>query len=116
MKARHSRTTKLKRRKEPTAARGRASSAADLQEQLDRRTRELAEALEQQTATSEVLRIISGSSGELAPVFESLLANAVRICEAKFGMLFRYDGGAFHTAASLGLPPAYAEYLRRRAH
>ena len=56
MKARHSRTTKLKRRKEPTAARGRASSAADLQEQLDRRTRELAEALEQQSATSEVLK------------------------------------------------------------
>jgi GAF domain-containing protein len=77
---------------------------------------ELRASLEQQTATSEVLRVISSSPGELERVFQTMLANAVRICEAKFGMLFRYDGGAFHTAASLGLPPAYAEYLRGRAH
>jgi len=80
------------------------------------RTRELTEALEQQTATSEVLRIVSTSPGELQPVFEAMLANAVRLCEAKFGMLFRYERDAFHTAAALGLPPAYAEYLRGRPH
>jgi GAF domain-containing protein len=75
---------------------------------------ELRESLQQQTATSEVLQVISSSPGELDPVFQAMLANAVRICEAKFGVLFRYDGGAFHAAASLGVPPAYAEDLRQR--
>jgi GAF domain-containing protein len=84
--------------------------------ELRQRTDDLSEALEQQTATSEVLQVISSSPGELEPVFQAMLANAVRICEAKFGMLFRYDRSAFHTAAALGLPPAYAEYLRGRAH
>jgi GAF domain-containing protein len=84
--------------------------------ELRQRTDDLSEALEQQTATAEVLQVISSSPGELELVFQSVLTNAVRICEAKFGMLFRYDGGAFHTAAALDLPPAYAEYLRGRAH
>src|SRR4030088_1578793 len=109
MKARHSRTTKLKRRKEPTAARGRASSAADLQEQLHRRTRELAEALEQQTATSEVLRVISSSSGELAPVFESLFASAKRLCSAEFGIILLREGDAFRTVALHGATAEYTE-------
>jgi GAF domain-containing protein/anti-sigma regulatory factor (Ser/Thr protein kinase) len=78
------------------------------------RTRELSESLEQQTATSEVLQVISSSPGELEPVFNAMLENAVRICEAKFGVLYRYDGGAFHPAALLGVPPAYAEHLRQR--
>jgi GAF domain-containing protein len=78
------------------------------------RTRELAESLEQQTATSEVLQVISSSPGELEPVFQAMLANAVRICDAKYGVLFRYDGGAYHAAASLGVPPAYAEFMRQR--
>ena len=75
------------------------------------RTRELTEALEQQTATSQVLQVISSSPGELEPVFQSMLANAVRICEAKFGVLFRYDGHVFHAVAMQDVAPAYVEYL-----
>ena len=96
------------------------SPAADLQKQLDGRTRELAqaqkqlaEALEQQTATSEVLQVISRSPGELGPVFEAMLANAVRLCEASFGMLFRFEGGAWRAVAMLGVPPAFAEFWQR---
>ena len=58
------------------------------------RTRELSESLEQQTATSEVLRVISSSPGELQPVFEAMLENAVRICDAKFGNIYRWEGDA----------------------
>ena len=78
------------------------------------RTRELSESLEQQTATSEVLRVISSSPGELAPVFQSMLENATRICEAKFGTLFRFEGNAFHLAAQFGTPPELAEFQKRR--
>src|SRR5262249_3666383 len=81
--------------------------------ELRQRTDDLSEALEQQTATAEVLQVISSSPGELEAVFQAMLGNAVRICEATFGVLFRYDSGAFHAAASLGLPPDYAEYVRR---
>ena len=77
------------------------------------RTRELSELLDQQTATSEVLRIISSSPGELEPVFETALQNAVRICGAKFGNLFLREGDAFRIGATHGTPPAYVDYLRR---
>jgi GAF domain-containing protein len=90
------------------------NSLVELKEQLEARTRELAEALEQQTATSEVLRIISSSPGKLEPVFEAVLANAVRICEANFGNLVLYDGNAFRMAAILKAPPAFAEFLGQR--
>ena len=75
---------------------------------------ELRESLQQQTATSEVLSVISSSPGELEPVFRAVLENAVRICEAKFGVLLRFDGDAFHYAAEVGTPPEYAEYQSRR--
>jgi nitrate/nitrite-specific signal transduction histidine kinase len=68
-------------------------SDADLEKKVELLTRELNESLERQAATSEVLRVISSSPGELEPVFETMLANAVRICEAKFGNLWLYDGG-----------------------
>jgi two-component system, NtrC family, sensor kinase len=76
-------------------------------------SRELSEALEQQAATSEVLRVIASSAGELKPVFQTMLERAVRICEAKFGILFRYVDNAFEAVAMLGVPPAYAADLRR---
>jgi two-component system, NtrC family, sensor kinase len=78
------------------------------------RTSELSEALEQQTATSEVLQVISSSPGELKPVFEAVLKNATRLCKATFGTLFLYDGDAFHFAAAVGAPPEYIEFQSNR--
>src|SRR5262249_39053411 len=82
--------------------------------ELTQRTQELTETLEYQTATSKVLSVIGSSPGNLAPVFDAMLTNAVRICEAKFGVLFRYDGNVFQPAATLRVPPAYAEFLHER--
>jgi signal transduction histidine kinase len=82
-------------------------------EEVQARTRDLTEALDQQTATSEILGIISSSPGELEPVFRSLLSNAVRICEAKFGVLWLVEGDGLRSVALHGAPPALAE-LRRR--
>jgi len=120
-KRRPSKTTKVARREHPAVARPRSSSAVNLQKQLDQRTRELAEAqkrlteaLEQQTATSEVLRVIARSPGELEPVFQAMLENATRICEAKFGILYLWEGeGQYHVAALHGAPPRLAEERRR---
>jgi transcriptional regulator with GAF, ATPase, and Fis domain len=74
---------------------------------------ELRESLERQTATSQVLQVISSSPGELKPVFQAMLANAMRVCEAKFGVLMRFDGEAFRVDAHLGTPPALVEYMQR---
>src|SRR5262249_16800484 len=76
------------------------------------RTRDLSESLEQQTATSEVLKVISSSPGELGPVFETMLANAVRVCGAKFGLMHLYDEGSFRNVAMHNVPPAFAEMRR----
>jgi len=75
---------------------------------------ELRESLQQQTATSDVLRVISSSPGELEPVFQALLGNATRLCEAIFGMLYRFDGNAFHFAAEVSAPQEYADFNRQR--
>ena len=80
---------------------------------LTERTADLTEALEQQTATSEVLQVISSSPGDLQPVFEAMLANAVRICDATFGNIYRWDGDAFSLVATHNTPLAYAEARRR---
>jgi GAF domain-containing protein/anti-sigma regulatory factor (Ser/Thr protein kinase) len=84
-------------------------------EDVEERSRELSESLEQQTATSEVLGIISSSPGELEPVFDAMLANATRICEAKYGFLHLVEGDGFRPVASHGVPPALADlYYRER--
>jgi GAF domain-containing protein len=106
--------TRPKRSNAAMAAGQASSTIANLQEQVSALTRELAEAREQQTATADVLKVISSSPGELEPVFQTMLENAVRICEAKFGMLYRYDGTFFHAVALFGVPPAYADYLRHK--
>src|SRR5262244_3823865 len=94
--------------------------ARELEQKLKARTRELAEArghlseaLEQQTATSEVLRVISSSPGELEPVFQALLANAIKLCEASYGAMWLREGDAFRNAAFHGaLAAEYIEIWR----
>jgi GAF domain len=81
--------------------------------ELRQRTDDLSEALEQQTATSEVLQVISSSPTELEPVFETMLANATRLCEAKFGNLFLREEDKFRLVAMHGAPAAWAERWRR---
>ncbi|MGC2336485.1 MAG: GAF domain-containing protein, partial [Pseudolabrys sp.] len=84
-------------------------------DEVQKRTRDLSESLQQQTATAEVLKVISSSPGELEPVFSAMLENAIRICEAKFGVLFRYENGAFHPpAASVGVPEVLADFYKQR--
>jgi GAF domain-containing protein len=72
------------------------------------------EALEQQTATAEVLQVINASPGDLKPVFDALLKNAMRLCEASFGELYSYEDELFHPLALLGVPPAYAAFKQQR--
>jgi len=73
---------------------------------------ELRESLEQQTATAEVLQVISSSPGELEPVFQAMLEKAVRICEANFGILFRFEGDMVRPAAMVRVSPEFAEFVR----
>jgi signal transduction histidine kinase len=75
-------------------------------------TRERDEVLEREKATAEVLRVISSSPGELEPVFQAMLENATRICDAKFGIMFEYADGSFRALSWLGIPPTFADFLR----
>src|SRR6516164_7115334 len=110
-KTRHSPSATTRQRPHPAS-----STIADLREQVSALTRELAEAREQQTATSEVLRVISSSRGELEPVFQTMLENATRLCEAKFGVFFLHEGGGLiRNVASHNVPPAFAEAIRQHS-
>ena len=119
VKARH-RKAVVQKRLDALKVRGRSASVPDRETEVARLTRErdealeqLSEALERQTATSEVLRVISSSSGILEPVFQAMLANAVRICEAKSGLMCRSEGEALRAVALHGVPPSFAEERRR---
>jgi class 3 adenylate cyclase/putative methionine-R-sulfoxide reductase with GAF domain len=86
---------------------------ARLLDELRQRTTDLTEALEQQTATSEVLQVISSSPGDVQPVFGTMLEKAVRICDATFGNIYRWRENALHLASTHNTPPGYAEHRRR---
>jgi signal transduction histidine kinase/CheY-like chemotaxis protein len=105
--------TELDRRVEVRTAELAAANQA-LRDEVSRRADTEKEALEQQTAASEVLRIIASSPGELQPLFRAILENAIRICEAKEGALFLQEDGVFNPAAALGLMPEFGEYLSKR--
>jgi len=86
---------------------------ARLFEEVQQRTRDLSESLEQQTATAEVLKVISSSPGELEPVFDAILENAVQICGAKFGVLVLFEGDSYKRVALHSAPAAYVEAIAR---
>jgi signal transduction histidine kinase len=94
--------------KETNAKLGRENN--ELRRKLQARDRDLTEALEQQTATSEVLRVISSSPSDVQPVFETILADAVRLCESHNGAIFKFDGEALHLAADYNTTPEFHAY------
>jgi class 3 adenylate cyclase len=108
-KARPRKALKLKGQNAPNPVRNRRSAADQPEPEVAQLKRELHEALEQQTATSEVLQIISSSPGNPEPVFATILRNAVRICDAKFGSIYRWDGEAFTLMAIHNPASAFAE-------
>src|SRR6266851_2431946 len=85
---------------------------AELRRRLDKRTVERDEALDQQTATSEVLQAINSSPGDLAAVFDAILERAMRLCEGAFGVMVVNDGEQLRTVGARGVPPAFAEFRR----
>ena len=90
-----------------------AITSAETYRELQQRTGDLQEALQQQTATADVLKVISSSPGKLEPVFQALLGNAVHLCEAEFAILFLPEGNEFRAVGQWNLPPAYSEFLRK---
>jgi len=105
-KTRSRKPAAIKRNRTPAS---RHHSGHQSSQSIDQLRRELDEAREEQTATAEVLRIVGASFGEVKPVFDAILTDAVRICEAKFGLLALHDGDSvFRAVATHNLPPAFA--------
>ena len=101
--------------KAPRCVQNCASSSAPVQDaEVARLTSELNEAVEQQTATAEVLHLMSGSHGDLARVFDTILANATRLCQANFGLMHLHEGDAVRTVAMHNAPSAFAKLRRRK--
>jgi adenylate cyclase len=111
--ARHKAATLKRRRTPPKALPGRRSATTTREADIARLTRERDEALEQQTATSEVLQVISSNAGDLQSVFAAMLEKAVRICDATFGNIYRWQDGTLHLVASHNTPPALTEARKR---
>ena len=113
IKGRRPKTPKPTRRNAPKVEIRTKPSPVSEEKEVARLARERDEALEQQTATSEVLRVIRASPGELEPVFQATLERAVRLCGAKFGNIYRWDGEVLRILASHNTPPAFADAVRR---
>ena len=109
IKGRRRQTPEPKRRNAPKAVARSISPSAGKETEVAQLTSELNEALEQQTATSEVLQVISSSHGDLEPVFSTMLEKAVRICDAKFGTLYLYEEGGLRLIAAHDVPAAFEE-------
>ena len=101
------RPAKTRRTPGPKARKASKLSTAEFQEQVAALRRDLKEAHEQQTATSEVLKVIASSPGKLQPVFNSMLENATRICAANFGLMYLYDSDYWRPVAQIHVPPKF---------
>jgi GAF domain-containing protein len=105
------RKAEMPKRRNATTVRAESESQR-LRRERDGALEQLSEALKQQTAASEVLRLISGSPSELRAVFDAILVNATRLCEARFGILLLWEGDAFRTVALHNAPPAFVKVIR----
>jgi GAF domain-containing protein len=114
VKKRDRKSVTLKHRNAPKDVRHSGSSPARQETAIARVIRERDEALERETATADVLRVISSSPGELGAVFDAMLVNATKLCEARFGILLLWEEDAFRTVALHNAPPALAEQRRRK--
>jgi two-component system, NtrC family, sensor kinase len=111
-KARLDSAPRPKGRNAPKPLSNRRSAADESESEVAQLKQELHEALEQQTATSQVLQVIGSSPGDLQPVFETMLENAARVCDAKFGNIYRWDREALHLVATHNTPAPFIEHRR----
>ena len=109
-----SRKTAARKRLNAPKVRGRTTPAPDQETEVARVIRERDEALERETATADVLRVISSSPGDLRAVFQAILENATCICQANFGTLYLVEGDAYRPVAMHNVPPALAKFINRR--